>query len=86
MKKPETGVPGFFSGEHFKLLLRMIGARLRRFGRFTVFHPSFIAKMATFLGFLLALRRRAVLIRFFFNEASGFLDLSFNAHFDLQSM
>jgi hypothetical protein len=51
---------------------------------FAVLDTPFIPKFAAFRGLLPAFRRLAVFVRFFFHEAGGFLDVSFNAHLNLQ--
>jgi len=56
------------------------GAGLRRLWRLTVFHPTFVAEVSTFLGLALALRILAVLVHLFLDVTSTLFDLSFNAH------
>src|ERR1700733_8027844 len=53
---------------------------LGRFDGLPVFDPAFVAKVAAFLRLALTLRRFAVFVHFFLNEASAFLDLTLHAH------
>src|ERR1700761_2129373 len=69
-----------------KLLLRMTGSGRCRLRRLTILHTTFITQFTAFGSLLLAFRRFAVLVGFFLHEASGFLDLTFDAHLVLSNL
>jgi hypothetical protein len=52
----------------------------RRFRIFAILDTTFIAQIAAFLRLLLTLGGFAVLVGFFFYEASGLFNFAFNAH------
>jgi hypothetical protein len=56
------------------------GTGLGSFRCFAILDATFVAQVTTFLGLSLAFRGLTVFVSLFLHEASGFLNLTFNAH------
>jgi hypothetical protein len=56
------------------------GTRFVGFRCFTILDATFVAQVTAFLGLSLTFRGLTVFVSLFLHEASGFLDLTFNAH------